>query len=277
HTYLCVPSAAMEPFIDTFALESKENGRVGFLASSPEISLKKIFARALVQNPDYQGIYQICSVFRDDRPGKLHRPEFTLAEWYRKDATRQKMVADAHALVIEIARALFPDMPSPALDELDLRTIFGEKFRSEYKSYSELYQKQYGKLPSAANALDCEIASFNLLFDEWVLPILRVRPGLVAVSGFPPCLAALAKIENGVAARTELFCCGIEIANAYDEEHDPKTIRQRWQEYNELRALRGAATHPIDEELLVAAPSLQGVSGIALGLERVLCALEKLQ
>jgi lysyl-tRNA synthetase class 2 len=82
----------------------------------------------------------------------------------------------------------------------------------------------------------------------------------------------MARITNGTAERTEVFYRGLELANAYHEEHDAGAIRERWSRNNEIRRLRGVAEHPIDERLLETLGSMQGVSGIAVGLERLLMA-----
>ena len=163
---------------------------------------------------------------------------------------------------------------------VDLRDILAERGFSPDNSkplpYSMLYAARFGSMPQRVNALDGEIASFNLLFDEVVVPVIRELPGIVAVEGFPKCLAALARCDDETAARTELFVSGIELANAYSEESEAAVIRQRWSDYNEIRRLRNVPEHPIDEELLVALPAMEGVCGVALGLERLLLLLPKL-
>lgn len=273
----CVLAGAMEPYIDTFALAGKTSGHAGYLASSPEFAMKKIFAAELQQAPAASGIYEIAPVFRDDRAGTLHLPEFTMVEWYVKNTQRQAILSMAVELMRFVAHALGREITPPTMTTVDLRKILAERgFQAEAGSrlpYSQLYAAQLGAMPHHVNALDGEIACFNLLFDQVVLPVIRQIPGIVAVEGFPECLAALAACEERSAARTELFLSGVELANAYTEESDSERIRQRWAEYNEIRRLRNVPEHPIDEELLLASGAMQGVCGIALGLERLLLML----
>jgi lysyl-tRNA synthetase class 2 len=276
----CVQAGAMEPYIDTFALQSSSSGHVGYLASSPEFAMKKIFAAELQQNPSARGIYEIAPVFRDDRAGKLHLPEFTMIEWYLKNTERKTILAMAVELMRFIAAALGKAITPPELTTVDLREILAQLgFSPEFdqpQPYTRMYAKRFGRLPQHFNHLDGEIACFNLLFDEVVLPVIRPVRGIVAVEGFPDCLAALARSDGETAARTELFVAGVELANAYSEESDSGIIRQRWMSYNEIRRLRGVAEHPIDEELLETSATMRGVCGIALGLERLLLMLPQL-
>ena len=279
-TEKCVLAGAMEPYIDTFALQSSLSGHAGYLASSPEFAMKKIFAAELQQNPAANGIYEIAPVFRDDRTGKLHLAEFTMIEWYMRGADRHGIVTMAVELMRYVANAMGKTLAPAVLARVDLRAIFAEHGFSpdqgEALPYSALYASRFGKMPYHVNALDGEIACFNLLFDEVVVPVLRESAGIVAVEGFPDCLAALARTEGRTAARTELFVAGVELANAYLEESEPRAIRQRWNHYNEIRRLRGVPEHPIDEELLQACPTMHNVCGIALGLERLLLMLPAL-
>jgi lysyl-tRNA synthetase class 2 len=276
----CVLAGAMEPYIDTFALESRHTGHVGYLASSPELAMKKIFAAELQHNPTARGIYEIAPVFRDDRTGKFHQPEFTMVEWYMRNAERSGIVKMAVELISYLAAAIEKNIAPTKLETVDLREVFLEQnFLLDFTTpqpYSRLYAARFGSMPQHVNALDSEIVCFNLLFDEIVQPVISAIPGIVAVEGFPDCLAALARSDGMIAARTEIFVAGVEIANAYSEEFDAALIKQRWQDYNEIRRRSALPEHPLDEELLESASSMQGVCGIALGLERLLLVLREL-
>ncbi|MFZ5630099.1 MAG: amino acid--tRNA ligase-related protein [Spirochaetota bacterium] len=279
-TAKCVSAGAMEPYIDTFALQSSLTGHAGYLASSPEFAMKKIIAAELRQNPAAVGIYEIAPVFRDDRAGSLHLPEFTMIEWYAQNTGRHEILTMAVELISYVAAAVGKAITPPQLTTVDLREILAERGFSpafdQPQPYTQSYATHFGRVPQHYNQLDGEIACFNLLFDEVVQPVIRDMPGIVAVEGFPDCLAALARSDGQTAARTELFVSGVELANAYSEEYEAALIRQRWQAYNEIRRLRGVAEHPIDEQLLGLANTLQGVCGIAVGLERLLLMLPDL-
>ena len=86
-------------------------------------------------------------------------------------------------------------------------------------------------------------------------------------------MAALArpkKTDPRLAERFELYACGLEIANAFQELTDPKEQRARFlADQAKKRALYGV-TYPIDEDFLAAlAHGLPDCAGIALGFDRL--------
>ncbi|AFM10938.1 amino acid--tRNA ligase-related protein [Turneriella parva] len=271
-----VSSAAMEPYIDGFAITGADGNHLGYLATSPEFALKKLFSAELGASPAAQGIYEIAPVFRDDRPGKNHSSEFTMLEWYRRDYTLAEIISQALRLINHLAATMRISEFHAGVTEFQITAEFekilqrplpADKFR-----YTQVYKEHFGALPHHVNPLDAEIACFNLLFDAWLLPVIKNQAGLVCVSGYPECLAAMARVTHGIAERTEIFYAGLELANAYCEEYDAGTIRERWAANNEIRRLRGVAEHPLDERLLETLSCMKGVSGIAVGLERLLIA-----
>lgn len=269
-----VVSAALEPYIDALSISGRELQEPLQLATSPEISLKKIFRAELQANPDARGIYEIAPVFRDDAATKNHSPEFTLVEWYTRETTLDTLLDTAGRLVAALATAIgFTGAVHPP-KRIDLPTLFRDAgcafdFADE-AAVVAAYQSRHPTLPTHLNALDAAIICFNLLFDEFVLPLLRAENSLVALVGYPTYLAALAYASEQRAERAEIYYRGLELANGYREEYRPAVARARWLRYNEIRTLRGMPDHKIDETLLARLADMRGVGGIAVGLERVL-------
>jgi hypothetical protein len=113
---------------------------------------------------------------------------------------------------------------------------------------------------------------FSLWSDLHLDPWLRARPELgVHVVGFPAALAALARVEAGVARRFESHALGFELANGYGELRDATEQRRRFERVNALRRHHGDAPLPVDEGFLadLAAPGLPPCCGCALGLDRL--------
>lgn len=276
-TRKAVRSPALEPYIDPVALTASQTSEVFFLATSPEFAMKKILQSEISSETAAAGIYEITPVFRDDRPGKNHALEFTMIEWYQADTTLHGILQIAGDLINHLARRLGGQQVPATVKIADLETLFRDAgcvfaFGDE-TAVVEKYRTLHDHLPQHLNGTDAAIACFNLLFDEFILPALREEKGLVAVGGYPDCLAALAFSANGIAERAEIFYRGLELANGYREEFRPLVARARWQKYNEIRMLRGQTPHAIDEELLAALPRLENTAGIAVGLERVLIGL----
>ncbi|MBS0616813.1 MAG: hypothetical protein JSR44_01395 [Spirochaetes bacterium] len=269
-----VVSAALEPYIDTLSIAGRELQEPLQLATSPEFSLKKIFRAELQENPTARGIYEIAPVFRDDAASKNHSPEFTLVEWYTRETTLDTLLDTTARLITTLATATgFADAVHPS-KKFDLPTLFRDAgcafdFADE-RSVVAAYQSRHPTLPTHLNTMDAAIICFNLLFDEFVLPILRAETSLVALVGYPTYLAALAYESEHCAERAEIYYRGLELANGYREEYRAEIARARWLRYNAIRALRGVPEHKLDEELLAHLADLQGVCGIAVGLERVL-------
>ena len=89
----------------------------------------------------------------------------------------------------------------------------------------------------------------------------------------PPAEAALAQVSRRdprVAERFELYCCGVELANAFHELRDPAEQRRRFTtEMKEQRNICGDS-HPIDEDFLAALADMPDASGAALGFDRLM-------
>ena len=74
-----VPCPGTEPHLSFFStfLEKEGKKQKLYLASSPEMSLKKLFFQGWDQ------FFEIKTCFRNKEVGRLHSPEFTMLEWYK--------------------------------------------------------------------------------------------------------------------------------------------------------------------------------------------------
>ena len=109
--------------------------------------------------------------------------------------------------------------------------------------------------------------------DPWLAR--RPREG-VHLEGFPPPLAALSQVVDGVAKRSESYIGDIEICNGYVELGDYAEQESRFREVAELRRFHGHRPLPHPAALLQALQTGDGLprcAGMALGLERTLMAL----
>ncbi|MCS7285096.1 MAG: elongation factor P--(R)-beta-lysine ligase, partial [Hydrogenobacter thermophilus] len=79
-TSILQPYPNIDPHVEPFSIDTEglaDCPKRLWLRTSPENSMKKLLSK-------YQmDIFQIGKVFRKDPCGRLHRPEFTMLEWYK--------------------------------------------------------------------------------------------------------------------------------------------------------------------------------------------------
>ncbi len=241
------------------------------LHTSPEYAMKRLLAAGSGD------IYFLGHVYRGAERGRLHNPEFTLIEWYRRGSTLERLMQEVADLVARLA---------------------GRAFGIEHVSYRAAFLRETGADPldaplealaalAAKLGLDArEIAAsardelLELIMGAQVGPRLG-RGRLTFVHGYPATQAALARLDPAdprVALRFELYAEGIELANGFDELVDAGEQRARFLADQRERARRGLPVGPIDERLLAAlAAGLPACVGVAVGFDRVLMVAEGAQ
>lgn len=78
-----------------------------------------------------------------------------------------------------------------------------------------------------------------------------------------------------LAERFELYLGVVELANGYHELNDADEQRARFQRDQQRRHERGQVQPPLDEALLAALPALPACAGVALGVDRLLMAMNR--
>lgn len=237
-----------------------------YLQTSPEFAMKRLLASQT------GSIYQICKVFRDDEHGGRHNSEFSMLEWYRVGFSLEDLLRETQDL---------------------LCAVFGRDLAFARLSYKSAFAQALGVNPFAASLQDLrdlaacrgvfvelgddKQAYCDLLFSHCVEPFLA-KDTPTFLTDFPAAMASLAKTHidadgDEVASRFELYIDGLEIANAYDELGDAKTLLARFADDNARRVAMGLLPMPIDKRLLCALDFMPPCAGIALGLDRLLMAL----
>lgn len=261
-----------DPNIESF--RTRFNGHVDagaaqrWLRTSPEYPLKRLLAAGIGD------CYEIGRVFRDGEAGGRHNPEFTMLEWYRVGWDHHRLMVE----VGEIVRGALALVARP----ISVRTL----------GYRELFLEYAGLDPHQCeeSALRRPLAGFairddGLTRDDWLDLLLthRIEPQLrddtlLLVHDYPASQAALARIRPGtppVAERFEAMLGGIELANGYHELADPGEQDGRFGADLARRRSRGAVEPPPDACLIEAlAHGLPGCAGVALGLDRLLMAMQ---
>jgi lysyl-tRNA synthetase class 2 len=259
-------AGATDPAIESVTASARSLGPAPlYLHTSPEFAMKRLLAAGSGD------IYQLCRVFRNDELGRWHEPEFTLLEWYRIGFDDERLMAE----VAELAGAALA-----AAGEAAPRRVA----RLRYAAALEL---ALGATPAAPTAelvarleqrgIDvpsglAHDAVLDLAFATVVVASFDAQ-ALTFVHDYPVSQAALARLKATtppVAARFELFCGGVELANGFHELTDPVEQRRRFEAERAARLRAGRQAPPIDEQLLAAlAAGLPDCAGVALGFDRL--------
>jgi lysyl-tRNA synthetase class 2 len=253
----------LEPFEVRLQDAPGHEGRRLFLQTSPEFAMKRLMVAG------GQAIYQITRAFRQGEIGRLHNPEFTMVEWYR----RGDGLAEGMALLSDLCQALLGRGQSQRLTYREAFKQFADvdPLADDVAALSGRLQSRGIAAPASLTVGDRD-GWLDLLLVELVEPNLgRGRPTLL--HDYPASQAALATIrqqEPPVAERFELYVDGIELANGYHELLDPAVLRSRNRQNNLLRQQDGRPALPEDSRLLAAMEhGLPPCAGVALGFDRI--------
>jgi len=272
-TPYAVPAPGEEVHVPTFATRycSAEASEALWLHTSPEFAMKRLLVGGA--GP----IFQLARVWRNGETSDTHAPEFTMLEWYRPGADFGALMEETEAFL----RAVLP--PS-----VTCRGITTHLASFEHLTVAEAFARYAGAdllgtsgdaaaLARSAGARlrdgeDWEDLFFRLLLERIEPHLGRDRPTFL--THWPAAQAALARRDPAdprVALRFELFVCGLELANAFEELTDAAEQRARFETDRARRhALNGHEDWPLDEDFLAAlAHGMPAAAGIALGFDRL--------
>ncbi|WP_367899246.1 EF-P lysine aminoacylase EpmA [Leptospira sp. WS58.C1] len=257
----------MEPYLDPFMVGSPSGEEKGYLITSPEYSLKQALSLGA------EKVYEIAHTFRSGEKGSsFHTAEFLMLEFYQTNIDLHQAMDLLEELIRWVACKLTLPLPE-------------KQFQRE--SVKELLSQRAG-IPWDRNSLErkiTELSLTNLSFDGmeyedcfFLIFLNLLEPNFTSefqfIYDYPPEMAALSRIEDGVAKRFELYFGKIELANAFYELLDPVEQRTRFEKEQELRRKLGKEVFPVHEGFLHALErGIPECSGISIGLDRLLMVL----
>lgn len=310
-TPIMTPIPGMEPHLTPFEsrlnFPSVSNSKTAdlpvYLNTSPELQMKKL----LGSSAGFDKIFNITKVFRNgEMDGPLHNPEFTMIEWYRKNADYKDLMKDCEDLVLELVK--INRLKTIGTDEtqnyiainqiasaltyqsspIDLSTPWPRFTTNElfikYCELNLLENQNFDTFKKNAEAKNFDTNGCENWDDIYFKIFLNnIEPELtklnqpIFIYDYPSSQAALAKRSASnkfFAERFELYIKGIELANAFSELTDSKEQRARLIEEQNLRKTMSKTILPIDEEFLSALEAITTpTAGIALGLDRLIMLL----
>ena len=272
-TLYAVPVPGEEVHLRAFRTEQIDpygNRTPLWLHTSPEFAMKKLLVAGA--GP----IWQLARVWRNEEGSDTHAPEFTMLEWYRPGASLADLMDETEALL----RAVLPASVS-------CRGVSTSLDRFERLTMADAFNRWVGAelLATAGDAPALAAQSgvrlregevwedlfFRLLLERVEPQLGRAQPTFL--THWPAAQAALARRDPAdprAALRFELFVCGMELANAFEELTDPAEQRARFAADRARReALYGPGWGSDDDFLAALDHGMPPGSGIALGFDRL--------
>lgn len=246
------------------------HGHTTYLITSPEYHMKRLLAAGS------GSCYYLGKVFRDGEISHRHNPEFTMLEWYRLDYDLEMLMDEVVHLIQNVTR---------------------QALEVKYYSYLEAFEEILGINPFEMTLTDLSDfivnrgieLTFELRDTDEALDLIVshcIEPAfdsskITVLYHYPASQASLSKIVEvdgyAVGKRFEAYWKGLELANGYEELTNGAEQRARFLAENITRSEIGYEAVPIDELLLESLDDVPFCSGVALGVDRLLMAMEDVQ
>jgi lysyl-tRNA synthetase class 2 len=272
-TPYAVPAPGEEVHVGAFRTERADTAGLRtplWLHTSPEFAMKRLLVAGA------GSIFQLARVWRNGEGSDTHAAEFTMLEWYAPGADFAGLMDQTEALL----RAVLPPV-------VQCRGVTTALDRFERLTLQDAFARHAGAdlLGTAGDAAalaaqagarlrpgeDWEDLFFRLLLERVEPQLGRAHPTFL--THWPAAQAALARRDPAdprAALRFELFVCGMELANAFEELTDPAEQRARFQADRARRHALYGADWPLDEDFLAAlAHGMPPACGAALGFDRL--------
>ena len=251
------------------------------LHTSPELTCKKLLAAGM------ERLFTLAPVYRNRERGRLHHPEFLMLEWYRAGAELESLIGDAAALLRSAATAAGSDRlrhrgavcdPFLAPEILPVVEAFRRHAAIDLAAMLPSAPDGLARFAAAVRERGMRVAAddtwsdlFSKVLSAHVEPRLGIgRPTFL--TRYPASEAALARLcadDSRFAERFELYCCGVEVANAFSELTDAGEQRRRFVEAEDERERIYGERLALDEDFLAAMAIMPASCGIALGFDRL--------
>jgi len=281
-----VENPGMEVHIHPFEVHSTRSQKslTKYLHTSPEFALKEVLAS---KEENIEKLFSIAYCFRDEPNSPVHRSQFIMLEWYRKNARYEDIMKDTEDLIhFCLNSSTLPirsELKNESMIKMTMQEVFKKYLKIDILQYLDLPSikellKQFPDVPVPASELDWD-DYFFLLYLNKIEPEIAKTP-LIMIYEFPAPLAALSTLKASdprVCERFEIYVNGIELCNCFNELTDIKEQKKRFYEQNESKKRLYGYQLPEPTSFYQALDlGLPPCSGIALGVERLLLSLCKI-
>jgi lysyl-tRNA synthetase, class II len=247
-----------------------------YLRIAPELYLKRLVIGGLDR------VFEINRNFRNEGISIQHNPEFTMIEFYQAYADYQDLMNLTEELFVSLARHLKGGTRFSYQGEgVDLtppwKRIPFTKALLEIGQVNPQAIADTGQAIELAKSLGAELRvgdgkgkALTKIFEQIVEPKLR-QPTFV--TGYPIEVSPLAKRseeEPELTDRFELFICGRELANGFNELNDPWDQKARFLEQAKAKEAGDEEAQDIDWDYLLALEyGLPPTAGEGIGVDRL--------
>ena len=258
-------------------LTDGNSASTSYLITSPEPHMKRLLSEG------YERIFQICRCFRQGEWTPNHNPEFTMLEWYRTRGTYNEIASDVENLVRYVtgdvlnSTSLFFNGTHVGIDPPWPRMSVVEAFLryADLKIDFSWSEEEFARAATAAGCLSANLGDswdelFAKLLVERVEPSLTGEPKPVFLTDYPARLSPMARqTENDpyTAGRVELYIAGLELANGFNEQNDPRLQRRKLMAERQHQPI--GHRYPLDEGFLDSLHQMPDAAGMALGIDRL--------
>ncbi len=242
-----------------------------WLASSPEIHLKKLLCRGATD------IFEIHKCYRNEEQGTLNWNEFYMLEWYRAYASLDVLIQDLENLLSYLKKQGLIEFELKKIHQISVQRLFekycGIHLNPESRAEDLIPVLNKWSIPFSKSFSFEDL--FHLIFLNVIEPKLDPSTPTI-IYHYPPSLRAYSQLtKDNWADRFELYWKGMELANAFNEVNDPKVQKEIFEQDIKNHAEQGLK---MDEEFITEMESgFPPTSGIALGLERLFMAIHGLK
>lgn len=251
----------MEPYLDPMIVSSPHKTKEGYLITSPEYSMKQILSLGM------ENIYEISHCFRSGEKGEMHSAEFLMLEFYQSGVD-ENILLNTCIELLDFLQANFFDFGFQKTEcKIYTMEFLFLKFTSRGFSRSDILLTLKEKFPNSYYEEMPYEDLFFLVFLNLIEPNLENQ--FIFIKDYPAELSSLARVENGISRRFEIYFGRIEIGNAFFELNSESEQRQRFISEQAKRKTLNKEVFELDEKFLQSLKSLPICSGIAIGLDRL--------
>jgi lysyl-tRNA synthetase class 2 len=251
-----------------------------YLRIATELHLKRLIIG------DFDKVYELGRIFRNEGISTKHNPEFTTLESYQAYADYNDVMKMLEEMVSKISKKILGTDKTkfgdniisfkPPWKRINLREAIMQSSGIDFQKYpdADSLRVEMLKLKMEVNPQKDRGRLIDELISTFVEPYI-IQPTFLL--DYPVEMSPLAKVkpdDDSLVERFEAFAGGMEIANAFTELNDPIEQRQRFLRQQRQRKAEDEVEETIDEDFLLALEyGMPPTGGLGVGIDRLVMLL----